>query len=122
MNVSILDKAFTKRGVLSVINSLYDPLNFVTPIVLGGRLLQRKFIPKKEDSDSSLYHLGWDDELPSEYLPEWHARLESLGALHNVNVPRCFTPKGFAIRVQELHVFTDASESAIADLTLITQQ
>ena len=113
MNVSIPEKAFSKRGVLSVINSLYDPLNFVTPIVLGGRLLQRKFIPKKE-SNSPLFLLGWDDELPSEYLPEWQAWLESLGALHNLIVPRCFTPKGFAIGVQELHVFADASESAIA--------
>ena len=61
-----------------------------------------------------MFHLGWDDELLSEYLPEWQAWLESLGALHNLNVPQCFTPKGFAIGVQELHVFDDASESAIA--------
>ena len=64
--------------------------------------VQRKFIPQR-DSNSSLYELKWDDELPSEYLPKWQAWLKSLGGLHNLSVPRCFTPKGFAIGPQELY-------------------
>ena len=113
MNVNIPEKKFTKRGILSVISSLYDPINFVTPIVLGGRLLQPKFIPQKE-ANSPLYHLDWDDELPSEHLPEWQAWLQSLQSLHNLSVARCLVPKNFPVSVQELHVFADASEEAIA--------
>ena len=38
-NVDVSDARCTKRKMLSVINSLYDPLGFVTPVVLKARLL-----------------------------------------------------------------------------------
>ena len=113
MNVTIPSKPFTKRGILSVINSIYDPINFVTPVILGGRLLQRKFLPTK-DSNSPLYSLDWDDNIPAVHRPEWQAWLDSLQSLHNLSVPRCFIPKEFSVSVQDMHVFADASEDAIA--------
>ena len=42
--VSVPDKPFTRRGVLSVVNSIYDPLGLAAPVLLDGRLLlQRLF-------------------------------------------------------------------------------
>ena len=37
--VSPGEKPFTRRGVLSVINSLYDPLGFAAPVVIKGKFL-----------------------------------------------------------------------------------
>ena len=34
--VSLGEKPLTRRGVLSVINSLYDPLGFAAPVVVKG--------------------------------------------------------------------------------------
>jgi hypothetical protein len=40
--ISCEDKPLTHRGVLSVINSIYDPLGFVAPVVIEGKLILRK--------------------------------------------------------------------------------
>ncbi|XP_065928535.1 uncharacterized protein [Magallana gigas] len=52
----ILEKPFTKRGLLSVVNSLFDQLVFFAPIVIHGIFLYREV----GECNSS-----WDDPLPS---------------------------------------------------------
>lgn len=49
------EKPFTRRGVLSVINSVYDPLGLAAPVVIdGNKLLQQLVIMgKRADSDGS---------------------------------------------------------------------
>jgi len=37
--VSLGEKPFTRRGVLSIINSLYDPLGLAAPVVVKGKTL-----------------------------------------------------------------------------------
>ena len=39
--VKIGNKPFTKRGVLSIINSLYDPLGIAAPVLIQGKCLLR---------------------------------------------------------------------------------
>lgn len=53
--VSISDKPYTKRGVLSTINSLYDPLGFIVPVSTEGY----------GDADD------WDVVLPKEKQERW---------------------------------------------------
>lgn len=43
--VSIPDKPLTRRGVLSVVNSVYDPLGLAAPVLLHGRLLCNNWCP-----------------------------------------------------------------------------
>ena len=59
--IALPEKPFTRRGVLSVINSLYDPLGLAIPVTLSGRLLLRQLTT----SDSDNLSLGWDDPLPT---------------------------------------------------------
>lgn len=40
--VSTAEKPYTRRGVLSIINSLYDPLGFAAPVSIKGRALLRE--------------------------------------------------------------------------------
>ena len=56
--VSKKERPATRRGVLSIISSIFDPLGFVAPFVLPAkRLLQ-----------SSCRLLGWDKEISGENL------------------------------------------------------
>ena len=50
-------RPFTRRGVLSVINSLFDPLGFAAPVVVTGKLL----MPGND----------WDEPLPPHHQNSW---------------------------------------------------
>ena len=41
-HVTLEERPFTRRGVLSVINSVYDPLGLAAPVVLKGKLLLQR--------------------------------------------------------------------------------
>ena len=90
-------------------SSIYDPLGMTSPVVLAGRLLQRKFIPPKSNADN-FYNYGWDDPLPEEYREEWD---RSGTHILELKIPRCFHPSNFGEYDLELHVFADASQDAI---------
>jgi len=114
------EKPFTKRGVLATVNSIFDPLKILSPIILTGRLLQRKFIPPKNDDNAEIYALGWDDELPDANKPEWEAWRKSLAASSQISFPRCYRPKGFGrAETTELHVFSDASTLATGHVVYV---
>ena len=100
---------FTRRGVLSVIGAVYDPVNFVCPITLRGRLTQRKIL-----MESHLEGFDWDAPLPAQFKKEWDNWVNELEQLNSISVPRCYKPLGFGtVERIELHVFCDASEQAI---------
>ena len=113
VEVDVPEKPFTKRGVLSVINSLYDPLGIASPVSLAGRLLQRQVLPSKKNINTELMNLGWDDELPSQYLESWNCWKKSLSSLNALKIPRSYIPPTFNSPNRELFVFSDASNSAI---------
>ena len=43
-SVNLPEKPLTCRGILSALSSLYDPLGFVSPVILEGRLLLQAFV------------------------------------------------------------------------------
>ena len=42
--VSLPEKPFTRRGVLSIVNSVYDPLGFAVPVMLEGRKILQQLV------------------------------------------------------------------------------
>ena len=111
--VSLPDKPFTRRGVLSVVNSVYDPLGLATPVLLEGKLLLQQLVSmgKKKNNDTPL---GWDDPLPEALLQQWGRWRNSLPDLEKITVPRCYHSEGFGTVIRaEIHAFSDASKDAI---------
>ena len=105
---------FTRRGVLSVNSSIFDPIGMASPISLKGRLLQRKFI------NSSAKPVNWDEPLPDEFQREWKTWVSQLTDLSKIVLPRCFLqPHGKEISTKELHVFSDASAEAIGHVVYL---
>ena len=103
---AIQEKPFTRKGLLSMVNSLYDPLGIIAPITIQGRILIRQFC---NDSDE------WDQALPTEFEKPWLEWRDSLYALDTVSIPRMFTPTSFDNAAsKEVHIYSDASEKAIS--------
>ena len=56
------DKSVTRRGIRSTINSIYDPLGFLAPVILQGKLLLRRLVSETVD---------WDEPVSDEIATEW---------------------------------------------------
>ena len=61
----------TKRGVLSNLAKVYDPLGLVSPTTLSGKLIFREISDEK---------LSWDTELPDPLQVSWNKRYANLPA------------------------------------------
>ena len=118
IRVDIPERDFTKRGILSVCNSVFDPMGMATPCSLAGRLFQRKILPKKGLGDPAVHQLGWDDPLPNSFKGQWEDFKAGLPKLKELSMPRCLIPPEFGTVVkQELFTYSDASEDAIGHIT-----
>ncbi|XP_052799499.1 uncharacterized protein LOC128231119 [Mya arenaria] len=104
--VTLDDNAFTRRGVLSTINGLYDPIGLAAAFTITGKLLLRESLTET---------LGWDEPLPHRLLERWSHWKQSLDALKKVQIPRMYCPKSNDdIQQRDLYVYSDASEKAVA--------
>ena len=61
--VSIPDKPLTRRGFLSVVNSVYDPLGLAAQFLLHRRLLLQQLVSMGKQKTAKA-RMGWDDPLP----------------------------------------------------------
>ncbi|XP_066929860.1 uncharacterized protein [Clytia hemisphaerica] len=90
----------SRRGMLSALNSIYDPLGLISPFILKGRLIFQTVCQLS---------IGWDDPVPNEYLIQWDKWVESLVNLQVLSVSRCFNARSFTRIVEiSLHHFSDA--------------
>ena len=93
----------SKRGIVSKVARIYDPLGLVSPICLGGKLLYR------DECDAKL---NWDTKLPSKLLQNWIQWEERLPK--QLTVPRSLAAYQEDIQSIELHAFGDASSKGVA--------
>ncbi|KAG1924823.1 hypothetical protein F2P79_025910, partial [Pimephales promelas] len=99
-------KPFTRRGILSTVNSLYDPLGFVCPVTMQGKALVRELSTTQQD---------WDTILPLDKREKWEAWTSSLAELDQLQISRAYVPTSVCgAQRRELCIFPDASTLAIA--------
>ena len=100
-NVDLPKKPSTRRGVLSMVSSLYDPLGLLSPFMLRG-----KCILKQLCCDGA----SWDEAISEEVEELWNEWKNDTQQLPEITVPRCYIPRGFGrVKIYELHHFSDAS-------------
>ena len=99
--VAVKDQPPTRRSILSLVSSVFDPLGMASPFVLTAKLLLQ---------DLCRMNLSWDDKLTGPYLDIWENWLSSLPKLEELHMPRCLRPTEFGdISLTQLHYFADAS-------------
>lgn len=98
------DKKITKRNVVSVIASLFDPMGWLAPVIALAKIFMQKLW---------ILGLSWDEELPIDYCNEWIEFRSQIPILELIQLPRWIgtTNKNQSI---ELHGFADASTLAYA--------
>ena len=95
-------KPFTRRGILSMTNSIYDPLGLVSPVIVPAKKLLQDLCQQK---------IGWDDEIVLEELTLWRSWISGLPKLSQVAITRHLKPADFSeVRSCHLHHFADASQ------------
>ncbi|XP_022778259.1 uncharacterized protein LOC111319790 [Stylophora pistillata] len=109
--VDIKLKPPTRRGILSIVGSVYDPLGLAAPFVLPAkRLLQ----------DLCRVKLDWDDPIPQEHRARLERWMADLPKRSQFSVDRCVKPVGFDyISSSQLHHFSDASESGLGSVSYL---
>ena len=115
--IHLQDKPCTRRGILSTVSSIFDPLGFVAPLVLEGKSVLQELCREK---------VAWDDPVPKEIKVRWQKWRQDLLKLEKISIPRCYKPSDFGSSiVVQLHHFADASNKGYGQcsyLRLINEQ
>ncbi len=95
--------ATTKRGMLSKLARVYDPLGLASPITVKGKIIYRDVCDSK---------VAWDAEVSSENAQEWRSWEEAIPEL--VTLPRSIAQFQQKINSVTLHAFGDASNKGVS--------
>ena len=89
---------YTKRKVLSLVSSVFDPLGWVSPLTVSGKIFLQTLWKEK---------MGWDQTLNTEQIKVIRDILLDLQRVSDLSFPRHILHEHI-----ELHVFTDAFSRA----------
>ncbi|XP_062702323.1 uncharacterized protein LOC115254316 [Aedes albopictus] len=99
------EKLPTKRILLRIVMSCFDPLGLWTLFTVFGKMIIQ-----------DLWRNGcsWDDVVDDNSAKKWFKWIELLPRVQEMRIPRCYflDAKPFNYQDLELHVFADASEEA----------
>ena len=102
--ISLKDKPITRRGILFIVSSVYDPLGFMALFNLPAKRLLQDLCQKS---------LGWDNLVSNEDLACWQNWLSDLSKLETLRMERCLKPDSFReITSSQIHHFSDACQFA----------
>lgn len=93
----------TKREMLRVIMSMYDPLGMLSPFTIKRKkLLQEVWTT----------NIGWDDQLENKEYLKWLIWLHGMSEAEKCQIPRWYRSRKEDPAQTELHICCDASERA----------
>lgn len=92
----------TKRNILSDISKLFDPLGWLSPIIIRSKIMMQQLWLKGVE---------WDDVLPDQVAEHWKVLRTDLFKVEHVKINRWMYHHNNKI---ELHGFCDASSKAYA--------
>ena len=99
--------AQTRRQLLSIIASLFDPLGFLAPFLVRAKILLQR-----------IWQLGltWGEPLPQDLLEEWKLWEAEMLMLKEFSVPRFYRQVDEYPEDIDVHIFGDASELAFCSV------
>ena len=111
-NVQLQDKPVTRRGILSVRSTIFDPLGFVSPFILPAKHIGQEAIRQG---------LEYDDKLPEKLQQRWCEWKEEAPALSKFKIKRWQSSPGKGA-ARELHHFCDASNVGFGTVSYLREK
>ncbi|XP_069129179.1 uncharacterized protein [Argopecten irradians] len=103
--INVKDQPPTRRGILSMVSSVYDPLGIASPFILTAKSILQNLCKQG---------ICWDDDITDADLRKWSTWISQLHELENVEVERCYKPSDFGnVTSVQLHSFSDASDTGL---------
>lgn len=103
----------TKREVLRVVMSVFDPLGFLSNFMVQGKILLQ---------DIWRSQIGWDDQITEQMNEKWRVWLEDLQSITKLEIPRQYFTMDRQRSEIQLHIFSDALETAYAAVAYLQCQ
>ena len=91
----------TKRSILKTLASIYDPLRFISPVLLIGKILFRNLCDLR---------IPWDNEIPQEIENKWVKWVNGLNI--KIEIPRSISIRETITNI-DIHLFSDASINGV---------
>lgn len=101
-DVKQLRRTPTKRELLSVIMSIYDPLGLIANFVISAKIIYQRVWNKCAT---------WDTPLPAQEAEDFFQWMDALKYITELKIPRQYEMTGLR-PTYTLHIFTDASTEA----------
>lgn len=76
--------ALSKRAILSDLNKIFDPLGFLSPVLVKGKIFLQQLCSMKID---------WDARLPVDIQQRWTRFYDELEQLKELSIPRKAIPE-----------------------------
>ena len=91
----------TKRNVLSIISSFFDPVGYLAPITCQGKVIFQLLCKSK---------IHWDDIIPDDILLLWKRFIKLITDIKIIRIKRCVIPELIDTLVDvQVHGFCDSS-------------
>ena len=98
LNISNMVVPETKRGMLSAISLIFDPMSLIAPTIVKIKLLIQELWRRG---------LDWDNKIPDDLLRQWNIWKQSAVKLSSLSIPHWINFSSNSEIVQ-LHIFTEA--------------
>ena len=106
----IKDLQDTKKGILSIFFSVFDPLGILTPSLIEGKYIIQQLRRGKID---------WDKPIPTYLNKRWNLWKHERNSILTISVPRWFGFNSSLTNEIELHIYCDASQIAYGVLAYL---
>ena len=96
----IIDMKMTRRTILSIVNSYFDPIGFSVPFMLKAKILLKNTLEETSD---------WDTPISDALRPHWAKFFTDMHRLSEFSVPRCIVPENWTGKDAILMISSDGS-------------